>query len=400
MSLFSTFGPARAVSGYQARWRVLAVALPAAVAVGWAGFGARAATPTLVYSDGDPAPAEQYMLELVNRARANPVAEAAMYGIDLNEGLPAGTISTNAKPPLAFNADLLTSARGHSEWMLANGVFSHYETNSLGGVLDPGDRMAAAGYVFSGSVAYGENIAWEGTTGPPLPLAPTVEQEDEDLFVDSSEPGRGHRLNMLDTDYLEVGIGVETGLFAAGGTDYNSVMITQDFAGSAASPGPFLVGVVYRDTDGSGFYSLGEGSAGVTVKPDSGTYYAVSSTAGSYAIPLTGLSGTLLVTFSGGPLTVPITKLVTLTGVNVSLEFELNRDSVPVTFVKGSARYTNGQFDVNVQGSGSETVTVQASSDLTTWTTVGQVALAAGKGQFTDNPPSGTPRQFYRVLGQ
>ena len=40
---------------------------------------------------------EQYMLELINRARANPAAEAATYGIDLNEGLSAGTISSAAK---------------------------------------------------------------------------------------------------------------------------------------------------------------------------------------------------------------------------------------------------------------------------------------------------------------
>ena len=56
-----------------------------------------------------PSNLEQYMLELMNRARANPSAEAARYGIDLNEGLPAGTISAapklRAKPssPLAQN---------------------------------------------------------------------------------------------------------------------------------------------------------------------------------------------------------------------------------------------------------------------------------------------------------
>ncbi|MGI6300562.1 MAG: hypothetical protein ACOX52_05840 [Verrucomicrobiota bacterium] len=39
---------------------------------------------------GDPTHYEQLMLELVNRARANPVAEADRLGIELNEGLPAG----------------------------------------------------------------------------------------------------------------------------------------------------------------------------------------------------------------------------------------------------------------------------------------------------------------------
>jgi hypothetical protein len=178
-------------------------------------------------------------------------------------------------------------------------------------------------------------------------------------------------------------------------------MTTQDFAESEASPGPFLVGVVYRDNDRTGFYGVGEGSAGVTVTPAGGTYYAVTSTSGGYAIPLTDLSGTLLVTFSGGPLTVPITKLVTLTGVNVSLDFELNEDSVPVRFVNGSARFANqGQFGFDVQGPASATVIVQASPDLTTWTTIGQVTLVGGSGHFTDTPPSRTARRFYRVVGQ
>ena len=53
---------------------------------------------------------EQLLLELINRARTFPLAEAAYYGIDLNEGLAPGTISNSAKQPLAPNASLLQSA--------------------------------------------------------------------------------------------------------------------------------------------------------------------------------------------------------------------------------------------------------------------------------------------------
>jgi hypothetical protein len=62
----------------------------------------------------EPTAYEQYILELINRARANPGAEAARLGIDLNQGLAAGTISTAAKQPLAFNPLLIDAARGHS----------------------------------------------------------------------------------------------------------------------------------------------------------------------------------------------------------------------------------------------------------------------------------------------
>src|SRR5438105_2361486 len=63
-----------------------------------------------------PTPAEQYLVELINRARMDPSAEAARLGIALNEGLAAGTISTAAKQPLAINPNLTDAAGKHSQW--------------------------------------------------------------------------------------------------------------------------------------------------------------------------------------------------------------------------------------------------------------------------------------------
>ncbi len=42
-----------------------------------------------------PTAHEQYFLELVNRARANPGAEAARLGLGLNDGLAAGAIAAD-----------------------------------------------------------------------------------------------------------------------------------------------------------------------------------------------------------------------------------------------------------------------------------------------------------------
>src|SRR6185436_5686566 len=58
-----------------------------------------AAQPSVVYDSGNPTAAEQYQLELINRARANPVAEATAFGIGLNEGLLTIIISSDPKPP-------------------------------------------------------------------------------------------------------------------------------------------------------------------------------------------------------------------------------------------------------------------------------------------------------------
>ena len=60
----------------------------------------------------DLTPLEQYFLELVNRARANPTGEAQRFGLsDLNQGLSPGTISASPKAPLAPNQLLLNAAR-------------------------------------------------------------------------------------------------------------------------------------------------------------------------------------------------------------------------------------------------------------------------------------------------
>jgi hypothetical protein len=89
--------------------------------------------------------AEQYLLELINRGRLDPVAEADRYGIDLNEGLVAGTIGDGPLQVLAHNEILSESSEAHSAWMLANNVFSH--TGESGS--SAGGRMSDAGYTWN-----------------------------------------------------------------------------------------------------------------------------------------------------------------------------------------------------------------------------------------------------------
>jgi hypothetical protein len=353
-----------------------------------------AAAPDRVYVHGDPTAEEQLMLELVNRARLNPTAEAARFGIDLNEGITQDPILLAPKQPLAFNRDLLQSARAHSQWMLDNDMFAHVETNGS----DQGARMEAAGYVFSGSYSYGENIAWCGAGTPTIPIGPTVALEHEDLFVDKSVPDRGHRLNLLAPDFREIGIGAKPGIFKYNGVGYGSVMVTQDFGASDANPGPFLAGVIYRDADADGAYGVGEGLAGITVTPAAGSYYAVSSISGGYAIPITGLSGTLQVTFSGGLLAKPVSKSIELSGSNVKLDFEYNVDTAPpLGFVPSSLKFSaTGLFQGDIQGPVNTKVSVQRSADLVHWTEIHQVTVTSTPVHVTDG--TGTMHQYYRTV--
>src|SRR2546423_15463441 len=97
--------------------------------------------------------ADQYILELVNRARMDPAGEAARLGVDLNEGLAPGTISAAPKDPYAPSASLENAAHGHSVFMDAVDQMAH----SGIGDGDPIGRMQSAGYTPIGSTWYGEN---------------------------------------------------------------------------------------------------------------------------------------------------------------------------------------------------------------------------------------------------
>ena len=85
---------------------------------------------------------EQMLLELINRARLDPAAEAARFGIDLNEGLAPNTISGVSKQPLAMNETLLSVARAHSQDMINRDYFAHDTPEGVTAF----QRIANAGY--------------------------------------------------------------------------------------------------------------------------------------------------------------------------------------------------------------------------------------------------------------
>ena len=200
---------------------------------------------------------EQFLAELINRARAFPLGEVVRYGAALNEGLAPYTISCRPKQPLAVNPYLVDAARGHSVWMIANRIFSH----SGAGGSDPGERMAASGYVFIPSWGWGENLAlvrqWPAT--PEMAWATAYLHEI--LYVDDDYPGRGHRISILGPDFKELGTGVAMGLWPDDQHAWNAVDCTEDYAYVAGNA--FITGAAYNNTvEDDDFYTPGEGLGG------------------------------------------------------------------------------------------------------------------------------------------
>ncbi len=226
--------------------------------------------------------AEQYLLELMNRARLDPAAEAARFGISLNKDLAAGTLTATAKQVLAPNSLLEGAATAHSLWMLAQDVFSHTGVNGSGA----GQRILAQGYVAS---AWGENLAWTGSTAV-ITMEASIASLNQQLFLSAT-----HRTNLMNGVYREVGLGAETGIFTQSGHNYNAAMLTENFGTSGTAR--FVTGVAYTDRNNDNFYSMGEGKAGVVFAI--GTATAATADAGGYSVATATNISTLVTGTSG-----------------------------------------------------------------------------------------------------
>lgn len=288
---------------------------------------------------------EQLFLELINRARMDPLGEAARYGLsNLNSGLTAGTISSTPKQVLAGNAILEVSAQTHSEDMLAQDYFSH---TSQGSGDDPGERMADAGYGAVNSFGWGENLAWTGSTGAYNADA-EVYQQHKNLFLSA-----GHRANTMNGSYEEVGIGAALGQY----TSFNAMMTTQNFGYDVASD-VFVTGVHYTDSDNNDFYSIGEGQGGRTVEIYSGaTLLGSGSTtaAGGYGVELT-TSGEVEVVFSGGNLAQSYSVFITLGGLNAKVDL-VDGNTIETNFSATLGQHATGLRLLgieNVNGTGND----------------------------------------------
>ncbi len=277
--------------------------------------------PSRAYYIGNPTDKEQYMLELINRGRANPLAEIkriiAENDPDVRSAMETYKISVShlieefssykPVPPLAFNTELMLAAHRHDEDMLENDFQGHI--GSDGSTLK--DRLEAVGYEYK---AAGENV---------FAYAKSVEHGHAAFWIDWGVEDLGHRKNELDlidgSDFREIGIAILAENLP--GTSVGPLVIAENF-GRSYSGVVFITGVVYRDVNNNDFYDAGEGLSEVTVMPDHGTYYAITSSSGGYAIPVIINSGKYELRIIRSDLP-ELRSSVTILGENVKQDFKL-----------------------------------------------------------------------------
>lgn len=279
-----------------------------------------------------PTDFEQYLLQLINRARQDPQGEVNRLIIDFStlRGANAEITSAlnyfNVDPnlmaqqlasaqmvaPLAWNTFLNDAASAHSQLMIQNNQQSH----QLPGESSIGTRISSSGYANWSGVgenifAYGENVL----------------QTHAGFYIDwGSGPGgmqtpAGHRNNILVSAFTEVGIDVSS--VSTSSPNVGPLVTTEDF-GSRFNYKPQVVGAVFSDKNNDHFYQPGEGLSGVTVTltNSGGSYTTTTWSSGGYEISVP--AGSYMETFSGGNLTAPKSQTVTLANANVEADYAVS----------------------------------------------------------------------------
>ncbi|MCB2189746.1 MAG: hypothetical protein KQJ78_25305, partial [Deltaproteobacteria bacterium] len=238
---------------------------------------------------------EQQMLWLMNRARSNPAEEGewlattdipniafprSYFGVDVAV-LQNEFVGYDQKPPAAFDVRLYNAAKAHSDAQDHNDQFRKISDAGFSYTQARGNVFSYTKDALYGHAAF--NIDWGYGT-------------------DGMQDGRGHRMAIMsiDGDYTNVGLAIVPESDSA--TEVGPLVTTGNYCNANRFQpnhyNRFIVGTVWDDVNGNEMYDPGEGIGNVTVMPDSGTYYAVTSDSGGYAVPIIS-AGACTITFSG-----------------------------------------------------------------------------------------------------
>ncbi|SFC10441.1 CAP domain-containing protein [Tropicimonas isoalkanivorans] len=287
---------------------------------------------------------EQYLLEQINHARLAPQENFARYISSYDPLMSAeqsvqtaltwydvsGSVlqrqvrALQPTDPVAWSSALNDAATGHSEQMVETGIQAHTIGQST--VVS---RIGAAGYAFT---ALAENVCAYADSALHAHAAFMVDWGRTDTGI---QDGAGHRTNIMNPTYREVGIGVVEGVDRAS-ADVGPNVVTQDFGTSVGLPETIVLGVARDETDGDGFYSIGEGRGGVSVRI-AGGQSTTTAKAGGYRLDTS--EGEQTVIFSGGGLDRAVKVIADLHAGSAKLDLvdgRLLETSVDLTLGKGA----------------------------------------------------------------
>ncbi|MCW8139623.1 MAG: IPT/TIG domain-containing protein [Planctomycetota bacterium] len=229
---------------------------------------------------GDPNGEEQELVELMQRARRNPVAEADR--INRTRGTTLDFSIYAVRPPLSHNGFLEEAAKFHGNDMATRGFYGHASPegkNANGRILDTAYDLNDY-FGNNPAINLTENIG-KGTGAAPGNSLTNPQDVHDTFMIDLNVAGAKHRQMILGhgqfSRYREVGVAY----LHRAPSDY----VVQEFA-FTKSDRPFLVGVAYNDRSGDSVCRAGEGRPGVTVTLSHASGFSISTqtkSAGGFA---------------------------------------------------------------------------------------------------------------------
>ena len=181
-------------------------------------------------SDGSPSAEEKCLLDLINKARKDPLKVAASMGLDTKKilrDLPElEKILTQGLPALGFDRKLYEAAQAHAEEMLAK---NYYSSDSPDG-RSYDDRIRETGYLPSST---GESLGFLAFNNFIEP-GDAVQVIFEKMYKDELDPNRTVPRNILNPSLKEVGVSVAAGVFVSSGVPWNAYIAVVDFADSSS----------------------------------------------------------------------------------------------------------------------------------------------------------------------
>lgn len=329
--------------------------------------------------------AEQYLLELVNDARLDPLGNAARYITSYNpltssasniqsalnffnvsgSALQSQYAALTPVQPLAYNDQLEAAARGHNNAMIAADSQSHQTP----GEADLGGRLTAQGYAFTRA---GENI-YAFADDPLYAHAGFMVDWGGSASTGGMQSPPGHRNNIMDGNFREIGVAITNE--SNPNTSVGPQVVTEDL-GSRGASGALILGVAYSDTDKNNFYTIGEGTAGLTVAV--GAASTSSAASGGYTLQ-TSATGAQTINLSGAGLAGTVSVGATLTATtNLKIDV-VSGDTLKIS---GSAKISGAVTTIQGLGiAGLSLSTDDLSHSLVG--TVGADTLAGGAGNDT-----------------